>query len=265
MALQDPKLQEVLDKITRATEKHPSLREELTRALLHDSGGESVLLASSKKNSQKLSSIERELRQIREIIGIGRYIKPSIDYSFISDEALRQRLQYDNLRMEYEYLRFEGLVSSSRLPDTDPYESYCLYAVYQIEGVCRWVVKQLYPNVGDLAEAYNRHASPSFLLNSSARHTDLRISNIIFFLLKEHKVTNWGIDYLRELRNVLSHPISEKYNRAFYDRRYKRDTTLGEYKQRYYPTLSHVRDLPLDYIRRVVLLINPTPKTHSQA
>lgn len=250
MNLQDPKLQEIFGKIMRVVEQYPSLREALSKSLFPHRV-EPTGLSFSDEDRKLLQSMEEELQEIRQIMGISRYIGPSIDYSFVDDEGVRERLRYDNLRMEYESFRFRGIVPHVAMSRDESYDNCCLYAFYQIEGLLRWAVTKLYHSPEDFREAYNQ-AEPKFeIKNPISDYKEINIGNLIYLvkkLLEKRGKTYYTYVsfFLQSWRNALVHPSSTKEE----DR-----AKMEESREKYYSSVDVVCEKTCDYLNEVIDLL----------
>lgn len=152
-------------------------------------------------------SKNKEIENIEKYLAIDYYLDKQdsiIDYSFIKDDITKQRLIADNREM----LRYWYGVRAHK-KDFDEF-SHC--AVLQIEMLLNIYYSNLSDNISDII-SYIKKFNPKAKIDSAENIGSISLASKIWSFCNEHKVgykTKQTIDYLREVRNEVSHRKSLK-------------------------------------------------------
>lgn len=240
-------IQKVMAQIEQTADKYPELR----RALIQRFG------KASQSISMDANAIKEELKLIREELGLEKDITFSIDYGFVTEDAIRCILKRYNLKMEYEVLRI-----CKEEKDDERYMKYCFYAFLQVECLTKWVLKELYKTPEEFRDAYNDKQREQFRLEGKESVQDVHIANLLYFVNKSKKIFTEGVTYLRIIRNNIAHPsttverknVPPKYQKKleekglFFIEENKEVIKIEDYRQQCYPTIESLVHILPEYV-----------------
>lgn len=142
-------------------------------------------------------------------------LKNRIDYSYIKNISVRDRLEKDNRKME-------AILLDEVHKSEDKFIAFCTEGFHQIENLLNYYYHLRFPNFNDLLQ-YLIDFNPGFSKhkpaeNAASKFKDigkLQISNLIYIFEKEFYINNNDGEYydkrvtfLREIRNDESHRCS---------------------------------------------------------
>lgn len=142
-------------------------------------------------------------------------LKNRIDYSFIKNTSVKDRLEKDNKKME-------AILLDEVHNSEDKFISFCTAGFHQIENLLNYYYDRRFPNFNDLLQ-YLIDYNPAFskhrpVENAASKFQDIRklqINLLLFVFEKEFYFENGNGEYynkrvtfLREIRNDESHRCS---------------------------------------------------------
>lgn len=139
------------------------------------------------------------------------YLKNHIDYSCISNEKVRMRLENDNREMELLYCNY-------LLSKEDLFVNFCTAAFHQIENLLYYYYWKRFPNIRDFSEyLYNNNPKVQKISKKGVHYYgkigNIQIHHLVYLFEKEFyfdkKISyNQEITFLRNARNDNSHRCS---------------------------------------------------------
>lgn len=149
--------------------------------------------------STNILSIKKNTDKIVNLLDVNP--ECSIDYSFISHQLLRKRLELDNLRMENVRYDIKEKEDIKRLYD------FCINAFYQIENLLNYFYFEKYPQIDDLLDHLEGIDKTRFRRKSEKNIGDITIAVKIYSFVRTYYISPdeiskaYNIDYLRQIRN----------------------------------------------------------------
>lgn len=149
--------------------------------------------------SSLIVDIKKDTNKVIELLEISP--ECSIDYSFISHNLLRTRLELDNLRMENVRFDLKEKDQMKRLYD------FSVNAFYQIENLINYFYYEKYPKIEDLLNHLESIEGSNFKRSTNHKNIgDINIASKIFafnrkYYNKKNEFQGFDIDSLRKIRN----------------------------------------------------------------
>ena len=149
--------------------------------------------------SSNIVSIKKNTDKIVNLLDVNP--ECSIDYSFISHQLLRKRLELDNLRMENVRYDIKEKEDIKRLYD------FCINAFYQIENLLNYYYYEKYPKINDLFDHLEGIDKTKFKRKSEKNVGDITIAVKMYSFIRvyysspEEISIGYNLDNLRQIRN----------------------------------------------------------------
>lgn len=225
------KIRDVLSKIDLAIKKYPELQVALTQRY----GGEAF--AASKECSALLQGIDAKVDNIQHTLDIE--IQPSVNYSFIPDETLRETLYTLNRSMELKIMNIE------RADKTRAYLATCVEAFKQIEVVAKFVVNR--PEIRSILSEESKE-----LLRGARDGVSMILSSLKynFYYDRDEYDCLMGLKAIRNKEvHVISNFVAEDNKKG------KANETEFIFRERY-PFSASVRAFLIRYMGRLQLILD---------
>ena len=201
----DEKLKVVIDKIVQLSKQNPEFEDELKKSL-----GITTFSNNVRTSDKRIENIEKYL-------GLDYYVdtQPSrIDYSFIQETVIRERLDSDNREMmRFRYGTRYHAVSYK-------FDEYCRFAHMQAEMLLNYFYNKKNKSIECVIEHIKRFYPEAILKDNIKSLTDIsyyskyRAFNAEFNL---NYNTSIILDNLRKIRNESSHRTPENEEKSLYE------------------------------------------------
>ena len=197
----DEKTKLTVYKIKLLAEQNPEFYQEMQKLF-----GKTVSASDVNMNSKISSDIEA-IRSALEIRA-----NPSITYSFVKDQRVRDQLIIDNLRMENAALCIND--DNDLVPDRR--YTFCVNAFYQIENILNYFYYTVFPEIDTLLKEieyftedegeyrFKRNGKEEDVSNITVAHKINAFSNSYLYLPSE-RFLKWFMIALKNVRNESEH------------------------------------------------------------
>lgn len=152
------------------------------------------------------SSIKADISSIRSALEIRA--NPSITYSFVKNQRLRDQLIIDNLRMENAALNLKD-------PEDDRFYVFCVNAFYQVENILNYFYHTAFPEIESLLkviEDATQEEKNDFKFKRTGKEQNVssipiahKLNAFFNSYLPEEGSLKWSIGTLRQVRNEGEH------------------------------------------------------------
>ena len=152
------------------------------------------------------SNISSDITAIRSALEIRA--NPSITYSFVKYQRLRDQLIIDNLRMENAALNLQD-------PEADRFYVFCVNAFYQVENILNYFYHTVFPEVESLLkeiEDATQDEKNDFRFRRTGKEQNVgsipvahKLNAFFNSYLPEESFLKWSIGTLRQVRNEREH------------------------------------------------------------
>ncbi|MEE1120301.1 MAG: hypothetical protein UHT92_01245 [Prevotella sp.] len=204
----DKRLEETINKIVQLSRQNQEFKEKLCRAL------------DIKMTSAARMSSDNRLKDIEKYLGLDYYVEqkqPSlIDYSFIQEDETRNKLISDNREM----MRFRYGTRNHKIC----FDEFCRYAHLQAEMLLNYYYYQQFNgNIEDIKEYINiKQKNDKYKIKDNVNSlSGVSYNSKLFAFDIGNYDAKSNLEYIRKVRNEISHRSPEKDKKSIDESRDK--------------------------------------------
>ena len=187
----DEKLKSTIQRIKLLSEQNPEFKQEMQKMF-------------GKTTSASVVTHDERIFQMAKYLGLDVYIDHMdsvIDYSFISEEEVRNTLESDNREM----IRFRY---GTRYHASD-FKEFCKFALFQVEMLINYYYFKKENTIEDIVKHIREYNADGYMPSEVNTISSIPLNTKLWAFKNEHNMYSEVWENVRKVRNELSHRSPE--------------------------------------------------------